>query len=185
MTDAGHEVATGRADDVGVEASAPTSWLHRVAWGDAFVAVLVVAYGVYLVHGAGLIRVLPVYSRIGPRFFPYLVGCAALVCGLLLLVAAARGVRSTPDGGEDVDLTVRDNLRPVLVIAITLTIGAWLMKPAGFVIAATLIFTGVALAFGSRRLLRDVAIGFGLATVAYLAFTDLLSLTLPAGVLPF
>jgi putative tricarboxylic transport membrane protein len=148
------------------------------------VALLVMLYGVYLINGAGLIRVLPVYSRIGPRFFPYLVGIGAVVCGVLLLVGALRGFRSEPEGGEDVDLGVRDNLRPVLVIAVALASGALLMKPAGFVLASTVIFTGVALAFGSRRRLRDVAIGLLLSLCAYLAFTRLLSLTLPAGVLP-
>ena len=119
------------------------------------------------------------------RFFPYLVGFGALTCGVLLLIGALLGNRSQPEGGEDVDLGVRDNLRPVLVIAVALTAGAVLMKPAGFVLAATLVFTGVALAFGSRRQLRDVAIGLLLSLGAYLAFTRLLSLTLPAGVLPW
>lgn len=163
---------------------APGPWYRRIAIGDALVAALVVFYGIYLINGAGVIRVLPVYSRIGPRFFPYLVGFGALACGVLLLIGALRGNRSEPEGGEDVDLGVRDNLRPVLVIAVALAAGAVLMKPAGFVLAATLIFTGVALAFGSRRQLRDVTIGFVLSLSAYLAFTRLLSLTLPAGVLP-
>lgn len=178
------EATTATNEAIGVGAEAPTPWFRRIAIGDALVALLVVIYGIYLINGAGLIRVLPVYSRIGPRFFPYLVGIAAVVCGVLLLIGALRGLRSEPEGGEDIDLTVRDNLRPVLVIAVALAIGAVLMKPAGFVIASTLIFTGVALAFGSRRQLRDVAIGFLLSLATYLAFTDLLSLTLPAGVLP-
>jgi len=159
-------------------------WFRKIAIGDALVALLVVFYGIYLINGASLIRVLPVYSRIGPRFFPYLVGVGAVVCGVLLLIGALRGFKSEPEGGEDVDPEVRDNLRPVLVIAVALTAGAALMKPAGFVSAATLIFSGVALAFGSRRQLRDLAIGLLLSLAAYLAFTRLLSLTLPAGVLP-
>lgn len=134
--------------------------------------------------GAGNIRVLPVYSRIGPRFFPYLVAGAALLCGILLLIEALRGHRAPPEAGEDVDLSVRDNLRPVLVIAAGLALGAALMKPAGFVLAATLIFVAVALAFGSRYYLRDLLIGLALSLVAYLSFTRLLDLTLPAGVLP-
>lgn len=127
---------------------------------------------------------LPTYSRIGPRFFPYLVAFGALVCGVLLLVQALRGQRSAPEAGEDIDLNARDNLRPVLVILVALALGAWLMEPAGYVIASTAIFTGVALGFGSRRTLRDVGIGALLALASYLAFTRLLDLNLPAGVLP-
>ncbi len=158
--------------------------MSRVAIGDAFLSLALIGYGVYLVVGAGRIRVLPVYSRIGPRFFPYLVASAALLCGALLLIEALRGRRAPPEAGEDVDLSVRDNLRPVLVIAVGLAVGAALMKPAGFVIAATLIFLTVAMAFGSRQRLRDLLIGLSLSLVAYLSFTRLLDLTLPAGILP-
>ena len=143
-----------------------------------------IGYGAYLLVGASNIRVLPVYSRIGPRFFPYLVAGAALLCGVLLLIAAVRGQRAPPEAGEDVDLTARDNLRPVLVIAAGLALGAALMKPAGFVIAATMIFCTVALAFGSRYYVRDLLIGLALSLVSYLSFTRLLDLTLPAGILP-
>lgn len=152
--------------------------------GDALLALALFGYGVYLYWGASNIRVLPVYSRIGPRFFPYLVAGAALVCAVLLLIEALRGRRSLPEAGEDVDLSVRDNLRPVLVIAVGLALGALLMKPAGFVIAATLIFIAVALAFDGRNYLRIVTVGFVLSLTCYLSFTRLLDLTLPAGILP-
>lgn len=143
-----------------------------------------IGYGAYLMVGAGRIRVLPVYSRIGPRFFPYLVAVAALLCGVLLLIDALRGRRAPPEAGEDVDLTVKDNLRPVVVIACGLALGAVLMRPAGFVIASTVIFLTVAMAFGSRHRLRDLAVGLSLSLIAYLSFTRLLDLTLPAGLLP-
>src|SRR5690606_6295555 len=134
--------------------------------------------------GAGRIRVLPVYSRIGPRFFPYLIATAALLCGVLLLIEALRGRRAPPEAGEDVDLTARDNLRPVVFIACGLALGAVLMRPAGFVIASTVIFLTVAMAFGSRHRLRDIAVGLSLSLVAYLSSTRLRDRTLPAGFLP-
>src|SRR5690606_40537189 len=116
LTDAGVEASTASTP-----APVRTGGRRRqIAVGDAVVALLVIVYGIYLVNGAGLIRVLPVYSRIGPRFFPYLVGFGALTCGVLLLIGALLGDRSQPEGGEDVDLGVRDNLRPVLVIAVAL-----------------------------------------------------------------
>ncbi len=167
-----------------VQPRSPSTWLSRVAYGDAFVSLLLLAYGVYLYLGAGAIRVLPTYSRIGPRFFPYLVAFGTLACGLLLLIAALRGQRSSPEGGEDIDLDARDNLRPVLVIAVALALGTLLMEPAGFVLASTALFAGVALGFGSFRVLRNFGIGFVLAMTIYLSFTRLLDLNLPGGVLP-
>ncbi len=103
---------------------------------------------------------------------------------MLLLIDALRGRRAPPEAGEDVDLTVKDNLRPVVVIACGLALGAVLMRPAGFVIASTVIFLTVAMAFGSRHRLRDLAVGLTLSLIAYLSFTRLLDLTLPAGLLP-
>lgn len=141
-------------------------------------------YGVYLYMGAGRIRVLPSYSNIGPRFFPYIIALGTLLCGVVLFVQALRGVRGEPEGSEDVDLSRRDNLRPVIVIAAALGLSTWLMEPAGFVLASTVLFAGVALGFGSFRVLRNLGIGLVLALTIYLAFTKLLSLTLPAGVLP-
>lgn len=155
-----------------------------MAVGDAVLSLALIGYGAYLMVGAGRIRVLPVYSRIGPRFFPYLVAGAALLCGVLLLIAALRGERAEPEGGEDVDLSAKDNLRPVIVIAAGLALGAVLMRPAGFVIAATLIFWTVALAFGGRNYVRIAVVGLALSLVSYLSFTRLLDLTLPAGILP-
>ena len=56
---------------------------------------------------------------------------------------------------------------------------------AGFILAGVAMFALVARGFGSTRLVRDVAIGAVLVTLAYLVFTKLLSLSLPAGWLPF
>ena len=52
---------------------------------------------------------------------------------------------------------------------------------AGFVVAGTVLFACVARGFGSRRWLRDVAIGLVLALVIFLFFVKLLNVGLPAG----
>jgi len=54
-----------------------------------------------------------------------------------------------------------------------------------FVLAATLLFVLTARGFGSRAVLRDAAIGFVLALIAFLGFTLGLGLTLPAGPFEF
>jgi putative tricarboxylic transport membrane protein len=52
---------------------------------------------------------------------------------------------------------------------------------AGFVVAGTALFACVARGFGSRRIVRDVAIGLVLALAIYLFFVQLLNVNLPAG----
>jgi putative tricarboxylic transport membrane protein len=56
---------------------------------------------------------------------------------------------------------------------------------AGFIVAGIALFVLVARGFGSTRLVRDVVIAAVLVTAAYLVFTQLLALSLPAGWLPF
>ena len=51
----------------------------------------------------------------------------------------------------------------------------------GFILASTALFVTTAKAFGRRAFLADLAIGFVLTTLIYLAFDRLLTLSLPAG----
>jgi putative tricarboxylic transport membrane protein len=56
-----------------------------------------------------------------------------------------------------------------------------LLEPAGFVVASTVLFWCAARGFGSRRWVRDVAVGLAFSAFAYVFFTRALSLSLPAG----
>jgi len=71
----------------------------------------------------------------------------------------------------------------VAVIAAGLVLQINLLKPLGFVPAAVILFMSVTFAFGSRRFLRDGLVAVILAFVTYLAFTRLLGLQLPPGIL--
>lgn len=120
------------------------------------------------------ILVTPTYSRIGPRVFPIAVAIGMAAIGAVLLLQAWTGRWRTPAGGPA-------DLRALLLVASGLLLDAVLMRPAGFVVASTSLFVCVARAFGSRAAARDAAAGVLLATVAYMVFTRLLTLDLPAG----
>lgn len=155
----------------------------RLPLGDLLVSFGVLALGGYFAYGALNIGVTQAYSRVGPRFFPFLVAAGLLVCGALLLAQALRGRVATPEGGEDVDVSAPSDRRAVGLIALTLTVYVFVLEPLGFVLASSLLFWGVALSFGSRAWGRDPFIGLILALAVYLAFTRLLGLRLPAGLL--
>lgn len=156
----------------------------RVSLGDLLMALGVIALGVYYWSGAGRIRLLSGYDRIGPRFFPYLVAFGLLACGLVLLVQALRGVAAPLEEGEDVDVRAPADWGAVAVLVAALLLDLALLERLGFVLASTVMFVGVAFGFGSRAFLRDLIAGLALSLATYLAFTKLLGLTLPAGVLP-
>lgn len=155
----------------------------RLPLGDLLVALGVLGLGVYFAYGTFGISVAQTYSRIGPRFFPLLVAAGLLVCGALLLLGALRGRAAPPEAGEDVDTRAPPDYRAVAVIVGALVLYALLLETAGFVLASAALFWGVALAFGSRAWLRDPLIGLVLAFAVFGAFTRLLGLRLPAGVL--
>src|SRR5690606_3606651 len=157
---------------------------RRVPWGDLLVALGVLALGGFFLQGALALRVLPSYARIGPRFFPILVGVALLVCGVALVAQALRGVRGVPEDAEDIDAGAQADWVPVAVIGATLALHALLVGRLGFVLSTTLLFMGVALGFDERRVWRPAPVGLALSLAVYLAFTKLLGLMLPAGVLP-
>ena len=150
--------------------------------GDLLVSLGVLALGGFFAYGAFQINVTQSYARVGPRFFPFLVAAGLLVCGALLLVQALRGRAADPEGGEDVDADAPTDWRAVALVAVGLVGTALLMERLGFPLTAGLLFWAVAFAFGSRSPFAPVY-GLALAFVVYLAFTLLLDLNLPAGVL--
>lgn len=154
----------------------------KLPLGDLFVALGVLALGGFFAYGALQISVTQSYARVGPRFFPFLVAAGLLICGVFLLAQALRGRAADPEGGEDVDADAPTDWRAVALVAVGLVGTALLMERLGFPITAGLLFWTVALAFGNRSPLAPV-IGLALAFVVYLAFTRLLDLNLPAGVL--
>lgn len=120
-------------------------------------------------------RVPPVHAKVGPRVFPYLVSCGLALSGAA--IAWQAWTRSFLVEAQDTDWGA------VAIIASGLVLQINLMKPAGFIPSAIILFMAVSFAFGSRRFLRDGLVAVILALVTYLAFTRLLGLQLPPGIL--
>lgn len=66
-----------------------------------------------------------------------------------------------------------------MVLGLVLNVA--LIDVAGFIIASTVLFALTARAFGSRQGVRDAAIGFALATVAYIGFDRVLGYRIGSG----
>lgn len=120
-------------------------------------------------------RVPPVHAKVGPRLFPLLVSCGLALSGAA--IAWQAWTRAFLVEAQDTDWGA------VAIIAAGLVLQINLLKPLGFIPAAIILFMSVSFAFGSRRFLRDGVVAVVLATVTYLAFTRLLGLQLPAGLL--
>jgi len=116
------------------------------------------------------------YAGIGPNFIPAVVAAGIILLGLWLSFEAfTGGWRKAPEHAE----AFRES--PFLWVSAGLFAHLVLIGWAGFVIAGTALFACVSRGFGSRRWVRNVAVGFALSLAIYVFFVKLLNVGLPAG----
>jgi putative tricarboxylic transport membrane protein len=147
------------------------------------VAVLVIVGG-FLVYSAltlteGFAKVDPV----GPKFFPMVIGVAALLLAVILAIAIPRGSVGEADAGEDIDPEAPSDWRTVGLLVALFVAMILLVNPLGWVIMSTLFFGGSATILGSKHYVRNFAIGLALALASFYAFYSGLGIPLPAGIL--
>lgn len=131
-----------------------------------------------MVFSTATMRLPPNYSKVGPQVFPY---AAALVLAILGLNFLWRALAHHPDRlMPDTDKT---DIVAVASVTAGFLVFILALQPLGFVLSAACLFVAVARGFGSQRWLRDFGIGLALSVAAFLVFTRLLDLQLPAGIL--
>lgn len=116
------------------------------------------------------------YAVVGPRAFPLAVAGLLGLLGLLLLIEALAGQLLPEDfAGEPLDG------RALGWVGLGLVANVALIASLGFVLASSLLFVCVARGFGSRRPVRDGALGLALATLVFLGFSRLLGVRFGGG----
>ena len=120
-------------------------------------------------------------SIVSPQTFPYMVAVFTSLVGFFLIVDVLRGRIGTPEGNEPGDPFVGANFKTMAIIAAAIALHVILLEIAGYVIAATVCFFGVAYGFGSRKYLKDLGISLIFALIVYFSFTKGLNINLPSG----
>jgi putative tricarboxylic transport membrane protein len=121
-------------------------------------------------------------SIVSPQTFPYIVAAFTSFVGILLILDVLRGNHGTPDGDEPGDPLIPVNYKTLLIVALAITLHVVLLETAGYIIAATVCFLGVAYGFGSRKILKDLLVSLAFAVIVYFSFTKGLNINLPSGV---
>ena len=121
-------------------------------------------------------------SIVSPQTFPYIVAAFTSFVGLALLFDVLRGNHGTPDGDEPGDPLIPVNYKTLLIVAVAISLHVILLQTAGYIVAATVCFLGVAYGFGSRKILKDLFVSLIFAVVVYFSFTKGLNINLPSGV---
>jgi putative tricarboxylic transport membrane protein len=120
-------------------------------------------------------------SIVSPQTFPYMVALFTSLVGIALVFEVLRGRYATPDGDEPGDPFLPANFKTMAILAAAIGLHVILLEIAGYVVAATLCFWGVAFAFGSRKYLKDLGISLAFAGIVYFSFTKGLNINLPSG----
>ena len=158
-------------------ASAPERDLPQLG-----LAAMLVVVGAYTFYDATTLRV-GFGDPVGPRVFPYAIGAATVVLGLLLVLATLRGDIPQAEGGDDVDLRHPSDWVTVLKLVGVLLFTVLTISFIGWAVSGALLFVGSAWALGSRTLVRDVIVGFVLSVSSWYFFHEVLGVILPAGIL--
>lgn len=143
-----------------------------VDWAGVAIAAGLVVIAIVLVVDAMGIRANVTYGM-GPGVVPIVIAACFGVLAIGNLVNALRG--GFPER-EQMDF------RPVLLVLAGLAVMIAIIGfGGGFIPAMTVLFAATATAFGRRAMLTDTVIGFVIGTVIYVAFSRLLTLSLPGG----
>jgi putative tricarboxylic transport membrane protein len=141
----------------------------------------VVALGVFALVRAGSINEPVTAGSMGPRVMPYLVGAALVVAGLAVALAVLRGQRGEAEDGEDVAAGQSTDWLTVGLLVGLFLVHIFLIVPAGWPVAATVLFGGSAIVLGAKPWWRAFAIGLVLALALQATFAGALGVSLPAG----
>jgi putative tricarboxylic transport membrane protein len=121
-------------------------------------------------------------SIISPQTFPYMVAGFLTLVGIALMSQVLRGKYGTPDGTELGDEFRSADYTTMAFFAAAIALHVILLEKAGYVIAATFSFWGVAFAFGSRKILKDFIFSLIFALLVYVSFSLGLNINLPSGI---
>jgi len=148
------------------------------------VCVVLVAVGAFLIGDA--LGLTPGYTKtdpLGPRVFPIVIGCGAIVSAILLAIAIPRGSRGAMETGEDIDPSTPADWRTVVSLVGLFAAAVALVMPLGWAIVGALLFAGAATLLGSKRYVLNLLIGIVLSVGSFYAFYSGLGIPLPAGIL--
>ena len=142
----------------------------------------VLALGAFALYTALRLPSAGGYSGIGPNAIPIAVAAGLAVLGVWLLIEALTHgwrARTSDDAAERGEHAFHASAFAWITAGLFAQMA--LIHNAGFVLAAAVLFTAVARGFGSRRLVRDAAIGLVLGLAVFLFFVKFLNVGLPAG----
>jgi putative tricarboxylic transport membrane protein len=158
---------------------------RSIPWGEWVVSLALLGIGIVVLLDGLSQAASTSASGVGAGFMPKVVGVMIIALSAVLVVQVARGRLGQPDVAEgDVDVR-RTRWVPLAVCVAAALVFIGGVEPLGYVIVSSIVFWLTAWALGARHIVHTAVIAIALSLVVYLAFTRLLDISLPAGILGF
>ena len=137
----------------------------------------------FIVFWDTVTKELPAFNlTVSPKVFPFAIAFLLMGLSALLFINILRGDRAIPEGLEAGDAIEKSDYKTFSLVLASLFAYLLLIERAGFIIAASITFFGITVAFGNKKHLRAAVFGTLFITVIYYSFTHFLNVQLPAGI---
>ncbi len=143
------------------------TWLRKGPW---WLGLAVIFIGAVCFYASTELAATAQYAAIGPGMFVAAIGLGLMGLGVLLLIQIARGEVFEPDEAENAVPGQAMDKRAFFTALLAAIVPALTIEVLGLPLAAMLSFMLVARAFGSRRLVSDLVVGFVLASLSWFLF---------------
>ena len=120
---------------------------------------------------------------VSPKVFPYAISFFLMSLSLILIVKILKGDLAVPEGLEAGEKIEPSDFKTFGIVLGSLIAFLLLVERAGFVVAASVTFFGITVAFGDKKHLKTGFFGTFFIFLVYLSFTKFLNVPLPAGIL--
>lgn len=150
---------------------------------DRWLAGFVFALSVIYLIAASRLPSLEIGDPLGPKVFPYLIGALGCITAFWLLVESLRRRPAAASAGAQP--RAHHHLPAVIAVMAWMFVFYFLIERLGFLLSCAIFLAGLAGYFNRGRWLMNAAVYLGFPVGVYLAFTEILGISLPRGVLPF
>jgi putative tricarboxylic transport membrane protein len=148
--------------------------LHNINIPEAALGIFAMLLGIYVAIDASGYHDGSTYDGLGPSLLPYIIAAGLILTGLPILIGAI--VHGKAAGPPD-----QIDWKPIAYITFALIVPIPFILMLGWIPVIAVVFALGARAFGSRRTVADLGLGFAFGVLTFTLFNYGLGLHLPPG----
>jgi putative tricarboxylic transport membrane protein len=151
---------------------------------DRWLAGFVLALSAVYLVATSRLPSLDIGDPLGPKAFPFLIGGLGCITAIWLIIETLRKrpAVATPDVAQPPE---QHHALAVIAVMAWMFVFYFLIERLGFLLSCAMFLAGLTGYFNRGRWLMNAAVCLGFPLGVYFAFSEILGISLPRGVLPF